>query len=369
MGYFGDVIDAPWMAGSAGAQPRGYFGALRDPQFYRDVAGNAAGLLGVPLPSEREGMAMLAADPRMQAGDVNVARMMTSPGEQAKLAQGWDDKMNALGLLGLTVYQGSPYKFPPTERNPLGEFDASKIGTGEGAQAYGHGHYVAEAKDVGKGYAERLAKRAGMDARNFGAVKAPALTKTEVTQMYDLKSKLNANAYRNGPPLNEAENAIWDKLYAKNRAYEDAVDAARPVGYLYTVELADDAIPKMLDYDKPLSQQSENVRNALNSKFRVVKENNADYPWVAYFGDRPIDAAPTRKALLSQFEQNPADVLIKGADPYGVTVREGMSETLRDLGIPGIKYLDAGSRAAGEGSRNFVVFPGNEGLLTIKGRQ
>ena len=29
---------------------------------------------------------------------------------------------------------------------------------------------------------------------------------------------------------------------------------------------------------------------------------------------------------------------------------------LRDAGIPGIKYLDQGSRAAGEGSRNYVMF-------------
>ena len=30
-----------------------------------------------------------------------------------------------------------------------------------------------------------------------------------------------------------------------------------------------------------------------------------------------------------------------------------------------IRYLDGGSRGAGQGSSNFVVFPGNEGLLSI----
>lgn len=30
-----------------------------------------------------------------------------------------------------------------------------------------------------------------------------------------------------------------------------------------------------------------------------------------------------------------------------------------------IRYLDGGSRDAGAGSSNFVVFPGNEGLLKI----
>ena len=34
-------------------------------------------------------------------------------------------------------------------------------------------------------------------------------------------------------------------------------------------------------------------------------------------------------------------------------------------GIPGVRYLDGGSRVAGQGTSNFVVFPGEEGLLTI----
>jgi hypothetical protein len=51
-------------------------------------------------------------------------------------------------MLELDVYHGTPHRFPATEANPLGEFDASKIGTGEGAQAYGHGVYLAESPEV-----------------------------------------------------------------------------------------------------------------------------------------------------------------------------------------------------------------------------
>ncbi len=42
---------------------------------------------------------------------------------------------------------------------------------------------------------------------------------------------------------------------------------------------------------------------------------------------------------------------------------QAASEHLRDLGIPGIKYFDGNSRAAGEGTRNYVVF--DEDDLTI----
>lgn len=35
---------------------------------------------------------------------------------------------------------------------------------------------------------------------------------------------------------------------------------------------------------------------------------------------------------------------------------ERAAALLRDSGIPGIRYLDQGSRGAGEGSRNYVLF-------------
>ena len=50
------------------------------------------------------------------------------------------------GLLGATVFHGSPYLFK--------QFDPRKIGTGEGAQAYGAGSgYTAQSKEVAENYA------------------------------------------------------------------------------------------------------------------------------------------------------------------------------------------------------------------------
>jgi hypothetical protein len=53
---------------------------------------------------------------------------------------------------GFRAYHASPHDFPPTPRNPHGEFDASKIGTGVGAQPYGQGHYLAGNEDVARIY-------------------------------------------------------------------------------------------------------------------------------------------------------------------------------------------------------------------------
>jgi hypothetical protein len=79
---------------------------------------------------------------------------------------------------GIKAYHGSPYNFPPVrelempdgavvyqhmddavpegasviKEHPLGRFDMSKIGTGEGAQAYGQGLYFAGNEKVAEGY-------------------------------------------------------------------------------------------------------------------------------------------------------------------------------------------------------------------------
>ena len=45
------------------------------------------------------------------------------------------------------------------------------------------------------------------------------------------------------------------------------------------------------------------------------------------------------------------------------------SEFLQSLGIPGIRYLDQGSRASGKGTYNYVVFPGMEKELKIMERR
>ena len=46
-----------------------------------------------------------------------------------------------------------------------------------------------------------------------------------------------------------------------------------------------------------------------------------------------------------------------------------ISEAMAKEKIPGIKYLDQGSRVGGKGTSNFVVFPGGEKMLNILERQ
>jgi hypothetical protein len=99
----------------------------------------------------------------------------------------------------------------------------------------------------------------------------------------------------------------------------------------------------MLDWDKPLSQQPEmipRVREAMAAK--------GFEPW-------QIDSMIGRDITGEQVN----------AFVGGIQGQAKSPELLRKAGIPGIRYLDGGSRGAGAGTSNYVVFPGEEGLLKI----
>ncbi len=172
-----------------------------------------------------------------------------------------------MGVIGKIVYHGSPHKFD--------KFDMSKIGTGEGAQAYGHGLYMAESPEVAKEYARRL-------------------TPQERTLTGFKPGKSN----------------------------------------LYKVDIPDEAVARFLDWDKPLSEQAPEVQAALQRAAEIRAKQTGGAFWPLDMGQAGRDVVPT--------------------------IGEGR---LREAGIPGIRYLDEGSRAAGEGTSNFVLF--NDRLARI----
>ena len=273
----------------------------------------------------------------------------------------------------MTVYHGTPHRFPATEANPLGEFDASKIGTGEGAQAYGHGIYVAESPDVAHGYAWNLGQRAGNPAKINGvpvndvyasieakANKMPHETAGLEYQKLDLLERLMGEQATPESVLKiAAEQEGWNPK-AIDWFKKEVAPKYQGHGALYTVDLPDEHIERMLDWDKPLSEQSETIQNLA----RKVGSGKS--------------AGPTKaklKAFVEGKENPDAGVVARGEDlyralsDYGGQSVEG-SRALQAVGIPGIKYLDAGSRGqGGSGTRNFVIFPGEEKNLKILERK
>jgi hypothetical protein len=244
----------------------------------------------------------------------------------------------------LEAYHGTPHKFE--------QFDASKIGTGEGAQAYGHGLYFAESPDVAEGYRVALSydpdkMRIGgkqindvYDAINNNAARMPVKQAAGEYEKLELLEKLMMNDSVDAVSKHAAEmspsTAAWFEKQVKPNF--------QTYGSLYHVDIPDEMIDRMLDWDKPLSEQPNSVLKAIqqiNSEFSVPYAK-MDEPLGFYVG--------------------------KLGDAVGG--HANASKLMATYGIPGIRYLDAGSRGAGgSGTRNIVVFPGEEKNIKILSRK
>lgn len=262
----------------------------------------------------------------------------------AKMTEGYLQQQGL--ILPLDVYHGTPHRFPPTARNPLGEFDASKIGTGEGAQAYGQGIYTAEAPATAMEYQRKLSSTGSAKnlANQFGGVDEGL---AEAKRRVESYKQLIADG--GGGAMSRAKSML--QISEKNVADLQAQKAGLPenTGSLYKVDLPDEMIPKMLDYDKPLSKQDPYVRDIIAKAFPSGYINGK-------FVD-PLNSPATGRAMLDQL-----NMIANKRNAPGFRSAE---TALRQAGIPGIKYLDEGSRAKGEGTRNFVTFPGEEKNLRI----
>jgi len=310
------------------------------------------------------------------------------------------------GLLGLTAFHGSPYRFS--------KFDASKIGTGEGAQAYGHGLYFAESPGVAKGYQINLTSNtATLDGKPLPLLNMIEREAADYATQYGgqkqaievLNNKITQNSrFDDIDYLTKVRDKLAASKYEKNQ------------GAFYTVDIPDEMIGKMLDWDKLLSEQSQSVINALQKNgliSDVERVGSVAAEKVRQLAQQPRVAEWARRDLMKDAEQlqiskspkHVAGVLKRMQMDYGISSdsgpfsnvandflsfvkgmqavpnmdtgggaisflqamygNAGASQKLREAGIPGIRYLDQGSRDSGKGTRNFVVFPGEEEALKM----
>jgi len=267
----------------------------------------------------------LLADPKQALKDVLNNLTSKAAASQAKTKAAWatrdpkimaqnalDSSQTALGFapLGITAWHGSPHKFD--------KFDMSKIGTGEGAQAYGHGLYLAEHPATAEVYASKLA--------NGGAMPMPPTPKDFMVDGSRYVRQEGALFKQVGDsadllPVGKEEYGV--SLRKAQQVYEDKLKA----GNLYKTDIPDEAVARFLDWDKPLSQQAPEVQAALQkaAEMRARQTGNG-------FGK--LDPEAIGRTMVP-------------------TLGEGR---LQQAGIPGIRYLDGGSRSVGQGSSNFVAF-------------
>ena len=131
------------------------------------------------------------------------------------------------------------------------------------------------------------------------------------------------------------------------------------LGHLYNVELkwpnaareASDPLGEhhLLDWDAPLSQQNSIMELLAKSKSKIVRDvlsrlGDISQPKKVYDEDFGLmTGEDLHRRLALNFEGK------SGASKKA-------SNAFAKAGIPGIRYLDQGSRSAGTGSRNYVMF-------------
>jgi hypothetical protein len=247
----------------------------------------------------------------------------------------------------IKAFHGSPHDFD--------RFDASKIGTGEGAQAYGYGLYFAESEGTAKSYRDTLAsKRASVNGPGSSAEHDAARKLMEMTvgppkgaayESRDIESVLQS-LDKFAPAMRES-----GVDPGKVRAVLESGELSYAPGKMYEVALHAEP-QQFLDWDTPLSQQGKSGADAVRAHEALREADHARRM-------RPLEGDAFD---VSQTGQE----LVRSAQDYGRGV--DFTNRLREAGIPGIRYKDQLSRGKEGGSYNYVVFPGAEDLIEIIGK-
>jgi len=227
------------------------------------------------------------------------------------------------------LYHGSPYKFS--------KFANEKIGTGEGAQAFGYGHYLSESPDIAKGYAKPKYRVWELSDKDYNFT--PKFMETEdileqtltgdkyaMEQMRkDLRTKINSGYITNKDLIDEF-NKIDKALFKgtvkeKNPSliYETTVNKGKP-----------SSADVFLEWDKPVKKSLlKKIENNLNLKFKTENPTGEDI-----------------YTALRDFH-----------DKRGYHGDKWASWSLKETGITGIKY-PSGSLSGIEDSpySNYVIF-------------
>lgn len=351
------------------------------------------------------------------------------------------------------AYHGTPYR-------GIDKFSTDKVGTGEGAQAYGWGLYFASKKEIAEHYRKTLqggplgSKVADAANKALGVDYDEATSSSQFIDGVRMVAGNGEDAVRAAivKTADKMARSQWDsdkrlaervRALASNSAVVKAVNN-EAAGQLYEVDIPEDN--EMLLWDKPLSEQPATVRKAIqqignppttlekilagmdvkgmlkwadsfdrNSSWDEavdesttpeqlrgwLLESYGDEDTASYLGSKGFDKDRTgqsiyreltsklsgrslpdtmnRKQLNDWYEKqvgyrpdddngSPLPIeelrsLVQEMNDEVISSSDApkyASEALLAAGIKGIKYLDGGSRADGDGSYNYVVFSGDD---------
>lgn len=273
----------------------------------------------------------------------------------------------------IVAYHGSPYDFD--------HFDLGKIGTGEGAQAYGHGLYFAENPRVAQSYKDILStKKADLNRALIIKQSEDQLGSAGKYLPWKILKDMESGktidesywSLMHDPLVRGREDKVQDAVNFIRQNYPDHISTP---GRMYEVRLH---APRenFLDWDRKLVENPKSLQQLYNKKVspglrtREIGAGLADviHPEGGSLGVYTSDSLDDVLANPAKYVPSIGrDVYNKFVEYAPITGQHGSvqdfaaaypwaSETLRKAGIPGIRYLDRGSRGSGDGTHNYVVF-------------
>jgi len=273
---------------------------------------------------------------------------------------------------------------PPTDTQPgiiafhgsgadFDEFRLDKIGTGEGAQAFGYGLYFTDSEDIANFYKRQLTGSSfktkdgkifdpyTMDIDGQPIIKNPNIRTSIADSDGDIDKPI-ARAERiiaNSPNTEASELAEKDLLILRDLKAKGGFTVNK--GKTYKVGL-EPKIDELLDYDKPLSEQPKNVqdfyKNFKNSELgKLANESLAnELDRVTNPTGERIYGYVVEGAAAKIFGDNPSRELVqqiqKNKDDYKL-----VTEELLKSDIKGIKFKSGQlSGIKDSEATNFVIF-------------
>lgn len=288
-----------------------------------------------------------------------------------------------LQKLGAAAFHGTPHEVvKEVDGQKIPAFDITKIGSGEGSQAYGHGLYFAENPKVGEAYQRGTAQR----TEDFSALSPKENSSIPYALLKEVK-QAQASGQPDARIRQNLEYWLEDLRDPKQQYLGDDTSVAavekllksgdfstKGIGNLYQVDLKakDD---ELLHWDKSLKEQphikkalslvedgydalnenGDSIRHfedydaakAFSEDYRTLHGKKPDIVSTSLFDRIPLSSYDMGKNLyhkLGNLEGERDNPLQNKSGSYFNPSEKLASEALDRAGIKGIKYADQGSR-------------------------